>query len=187
MRKLFAQLLFLFQNFQTAQTSLKGLATPTTSDKIAAWDAMDPGTPNTNQTDTDFTISGADYIPVLSAIDACTQTYLDQPRPSITPRDRSPVASLTRDLVAILNRTRITNVESLVSQVTQLAVTARHLVDDPSTPSSLRSTVDLHSSMMRDEQDSSSLETVLSPVVEELTLHTFSEREENILDIEVTI
>ena len=153
------------------------MATPTTSDKIAAWDAAGPGTPLTNRTETDFTLSGADNIPLFTFIDASTQTYIESPSTfsikslcserSLPVMEGSPSVTLTKELLELLNRSRETNVENLVSQLTNLAVATRHLVDE--SPTSLHGTGDLHSSMVVGNED----KTVVS-----CASHSISNKEE---------
>ena len=130
------------------------MITPTTSDKIAAWDAADLGTPITNRTETDFTVSVSENLPSFTVIDACTQTYFDLPRSTSTKSfdsDRSSVTerslsfNLTKELIEVLNCPKETSIDNLVSQLANLALATRHLVDE--SPTSLRSTGD-HSSMM---------------------------------------
>lgn len=141
----------IFLLFQTSQTALylKGQVTPTISDKIAVWDTFDPGTPQTICTNSDFTISGTSSVPVLTAIDACTQTYFDFPKRSPSPRIRSERPTsfrLSKEITEILNRSgeEDADIESLVGQLANLAIATRHLVDESSSLAS--STKDLHSS-----------------------------------------
>ena len=140
--------IIVFQTHPCNRISHGSVLSPTISDKVAAWQVSDPCTPMTNNTD--FTTAGVDSVVILTSIDAGTQTY----DPPIAPptsginvgTERKVSLTLSKDLLERVDRVRGTDVESLVSQLKNLAIATRSLVDDsPSRASSL--TEARHSSM----------------------------------------